>query len=70
MTGRLTYRQREVLVLLDAGHSYATVAIRLGISRNTVRQHVRDIAARLPGDGSPLRRVLLHARRLLHDAAA
>lgn len=62
---RLTPRQRQVVVLLSDGWSYTRIARALGIKERTVRMHVKDIAARLDGDGSPLRRVLRHAGRLL-----
>lgn len=43
----LTPRQAEVLRHLAAGCSTAQIAAHLGISRQTVRNHVRDLLARL-----------------------
>lgn len=41
MSRRLTPRQREVLeAVADGGRSYQEVADHLGISRNTVRNHL------------------------------
>jgi DNA-binding NarL/FixJ family response regulator len=45
--GRLTDQERELLRLLSEGHSYAAAAERLGISINTVRDHVRSLYAKL-----------------------
>jgi DNA-binding CsgD family transcriptional regulator len=61
----LTPRQRQVVVMLSDGASYAKIARTLGITQRTVRMHVEHVASRLDGDGSPLRRVLKHAGRLL-----
>ena len=62
---KLTNRQRQVVRLLADGLSCPEVARRLTIKLPTVRQHVRDIAARLPGDLPALRRVRQCARELL-----
>jgi two-component system nitrate/nitrite response regulator NarP len=43
----LSERQREVLVLLAEGSSYAEIAARLFISQNTVKFHLRSIFSRL-----------------------
>lgn len=43
----LTPRQRDVLRYLAAGHSTAAIATKLGISIDTVRNHVRGIMQRL-----------------------
>ena len=45
--GPLTPRQMDVLRHLALGHSTATIAERLGIATETVRNHVRAIIARL-----------------------
>lgn len=43
----LTERQREILVLLQHGHSYDDIGTALGLSVNTVRSHVRALYERL-----------------------
>jgi len=43
----LTEQERELLKLLAEGHSYAAAAERLGISINTVRDHVRSLYEKL-----------------------
>jgi DNA-binding CsgD family transcriptional regulator len=45
--GQLTPRQAEVLRRLAVGESTEQIAARLGISRETVRNHIRDILRRL-----------------------
>jgi DNA-binding NarL/FixJ family response regulator len=40
---RLTPRQGEVSRLLERGHSTAQIAEELGLSRETVRNHVRRL---------------------------
>ena len=46
-TAPLTPRQMDVLRHLALGHSTATIAEKLGIATETVRNHVRAIIARL-----------------------
>lgn len=41
----LTPRQRQVLALYASDASLSQIAVELGISRDTVRSHRRDIAA-------------------------
>jgi DNA-binding CsgD family transcriptional regulator len=41
-----TQRESEVLVLLAHGHSNKTIALRLGISPHTVRDHVCGLIQR------------------------
>ncbi|MEO8693968.1 MAG: response regulator transcription factor [Acidimicrobiales bacterium] len=45
--GELTRRQAEILGLIAAGLSNKQIAQRLGVSLNTVRNHVRNTLARL-----------------------
>jgi DNA-binding NarL/FixJ family response regulator len=45
--GHLTAREREILRLLAAGHTYQTAARELGISTDTVRFHIRKIYRKL-----------------------
>jgi DNA-binding NarL/FixJ family response regulator len=44
---RVTKRQQQILQLLADGHSTATLANRLGLSRETVKTHTKQILARL-----------------------
>lgn len=46
-TKLLTPRQREILKLLQFGHSYEAIGVALTLSVNTVRSHVRVIYDRL-----------------------
>lgn len=46
-SGSLSPREREVLVLVAAGHSNRAVAAELFIAENTVKNHVRHILAKL-----------------------
>jgi DNA-binding NarL/FixJ family response regulator len=68
---RLTPREREIVELLHCGYSYRLIAARLHISRETVKVHVRHIAAKLPYEASAdppapaLRRILANAAALL-----
>jgi DNA-binding NarL/FixJ family response regulator len=43
----LSDRQREILRLLQGGHSYEHIGVALGVSVNTVRSHLRTIYDRL-----------------------
>jgi FixJ family two-component response regulator len=61
----LTMRQREIVVLVRQGCTVEEIGERLDISYHTVRTHVRAIAASLPGEYAPVRRIREHADRLL-----
>ena len=43
----LTHRERDVLILLADGCSYARIALRLGISIHTVTTHVKNCYRKL-----------------------
>ena len=45
---RFTPREREVMLCLYSGLSYAKAAEQLGCAPQTVRVHVNNIAAKLP----------------------
>lgn len=61
----LTRRQRQIVELLAEGKTFAEIGHTLGISREAVKAHIAKLALRLPGQGTSLRRVLLHAREML-----
>jgi PAS domain S-box-containing protein len=64
---RLTPRQREVLDLLGSGASTEQIAAQLHLSRETVRNHVRNVLRAL-GAHSRLEAVALaHRQGLLED---
>lgn len=54
----LTPRQREILKLLQLGHSYDDIGVALNLSINTVRSHVRVIYDRL-GAASKVEAVMI-----------
>jgi len=56
----LTAREREILGLYASGHSPAAIGRSLGISANTVRRHIANLAAKLD----------LHGRAALTHYAA
>lgn len=64
----LTSRQFDVVRGLLRGESYKQIAQSLGITRSTVRLHVRAIAARIEGDDPPVRRVLRFAQYFLEPS--
>lgn len=55
---RLTPREREIVEAIQEGESYKAVAASLGVEPGTVGAYVHRIAQRLPGRGSPLRKIL------------
>lgn len=61
----LTLQQLRVLLQLAGGRSYKQAAFALELGVDTVRLHVWRISLRLPGDGPPKQKVLLHADRLI-----
>lgn len=60
--GELTAREREVLVLVGEGLGNHEIARRLGVSKNTVRFHLKQIHGRLCTDGDRRRLVALAQR--------
>jgi DNA-binding NarL/FixJ family response regulator len=54
----LSVRQREILALLQRGHSYEDIGIALDLSVNTVRSHLRIIYERL-GAASKVEAVMI-----------
>jgi DNA-binding NarL/FixJ family response regulator len=54
----LSGRQREILALLQRGHSYDDIGTALGLSVNTVRSHLRIIYERL-GAASKVEAVMI-----------
>ena len=61
---RLTARQREVVALVRQGFTYAEIGARLGISPETVRVHVADVAAKCGVHRQPLRWLIANADKL------
>jgi DNA-binding CsgD family transcriptional regulator len=55
-TDELTPREREVLDLAERGLTNDAIALRLGISRNAVRYHLKELHSKL-GTGSERRRL-------------
>jgi DNA-binding NarL/FixJ family response regulator len=54
----LSARQREILALLQRGHSYDDIGVALGLSVNTVRSHLRIVYERL-GAASKVEAVMI-----------
>lgn len=71
MTDRLpvhcTARERAVASMLATGHQPAVIARRLSIAERTVRSHVHNLAARIPGDLPPIARVIVWWRGAPHE---
>lgn len=53
-----TERERQVIALVQEGHSYQKIADELGVSRSTVSSYVSRVGRLLPGRKSPLRKIL------------
>jgi DNA-binding CsgD family transcriptional regulator len=63
---QLTDRQKQVVALVRDGLTYAEIGRRLGISAETVRVHVFDVAQKGGArSGFALRWVIANADRLL-----
>ncbi|MDQ0416083.1 DNA-binding NarL/FixJ family response regulator [Croceifilum oryzae] len=43
----LTEREKEITVLWIAGYNYKEIALRVGVSNNTVRKHIQNIHSKL-----------------------
>jgi DNA-binding CsgD family transcriptional regulator len=56
--GPLTGREQEILALLSAGTSPPDIAARLGVTLDTVKQHVTNVYAKIAekAEGNPLTR--------------
>ena len=59
---RLTRRQREVLIWSAKGESVRRIGLRLGLSPDTVREHLRNARQRYEANGGITRTV-----RALYD---
>lgn len=55
----LTRRQAQVVERVAKGLPDKRIAVELRISIRTVRKHVQDAAARIPGNASPRHRLTL-----------
>lgn len=55
----LTPRQQEIARLVAKGWSNKRIGAALGISPNTVRDHISDAARFVPGSDVPARRKLM-----------
>jgi DNA-binding NarL/FixJ family response regulator len=56
----LTRRERQVAELVARGLTSKGVARHLDVSPATVKVHIRNAAAKLPGDGPPRHRIIIH----------
>ena len=63
MSAVLTPRQKEVAERVASGLGAKQIGRELNISPETVRDHVRNGAARLPGDGRPRLKLILFVLR-------
>lgn len=70
MTEQLTPRQVEVARLVAAGKSAKRIADELGITIDTVNEHIQAAADRLPGDGSPKIKLVIFVIGWMHKQAA
>lgn len=55
----LTSRQAEIARLVARGLSNRAIARETGLALDTVKAHVSEAAARIPGDGRPRYRLIL-----------
>lgn len=68
---RLTPREAEIVDAIGEGLSYKAIAQRLGITDGSVGAYVHRIAQRIPGQGSPMWKIMrLWHRRASQPAAA
>jgi len=56
-----TTRQQEIYDLLIHGKSYHEVATELNLTYRTIRFHTERMAAKIPGNGAALRKILAYA---------
>ena len=61
----MTDRQRQVVTLARAGLTYAQIGAQLGISADTVKNHIELIASKSGVTRMPLRWVIANADKLL-----
>jgi DNA-binding CsgD family transcriptional regulator len=59
MTEPLTPREVEVARLVARGLSAKAIGRQMGVSAETVRAHIRNAAARIPGSGPAKHKLLL-----------
>lgn len=61
----LTERELQVARLVAQGKSYGAIGLELECSPRTVQSHVMRIAAKIPGQAAPFRRVMIWSLRNL-----
>lgn len=59
-----TPRQRDVIREIGRGKTVPEVADTLDLADGTIRQYVKDIAAKIPGSALPMTRILLYAQKV------
>lgn len=55
---RLSPREQQIAQLMAEGLSYGEIAVRIGWKGHNVRTAAHRMASRLPGEGSPVVRIL------------
>jgi DNA-binding CsgD family transcriptional regulator len=63
----LTQRQAQVVERVAKGLPAKRIAVELGISVDTVRNHIKSVAARIPGEGQPRHRLTLFFLDVVED---
>lgn len=53
-----TPQELRIIELVRQGRSYKSIALELGLTRSAVSSYVHRIARLIPGDESPLRKIL------------
>jgi DNA-binding NarL/FixJ family response regulator len=62
---KLTKREIQIVALLHEGYDPAEIAARLEVRVATVRKHIENIADKVPGELTPIRRIRREAKRIL-----
>jgi DNA-binding CsgD family transcriptional regulator len=55
---QLSRREREIAQLMAEGYCYSEIAGMIGWTPDSVRVYARRMAERLPGNGSPIVRIV------------
>ena len=56
----ITWRELDVLQLMDGHHTNKEIALMLSISEETVKKHAANIYGKLKAEGQPIERIIDH----------
>ncbi|WP_256641370.1 helix-turn-helix domain-containing protein [Streptomyces murinus] len=66
--GHLSARERQVFLMLGAGHSNRSIAARLRVTERTVKAHVAQVLSKLQVESRLQAGLVAHAYRVMNES--